>query len=120
MRISDWSSDVCSSDLLDIGIGVRFRAQCGGGPPRLDYGPALFRVGGVDQFGAGRGRGQRRSAREGKGGPPCEVPHISPPLDRWPRLHGNWSFSNGLAWPIRREPCRESVMTFGDIWEGAG
>src|SRR3546814_9103915 len=35
---------------LDIGIGVRFRAQCGGGPQRLDYGPDLFRVGGVDQF----------------------------------------------------------------------
>src|SRR3546814_20008100 len=27
MRISDWSSDVCSSDLLDIEIGATFGAE---------------------------------------------------------------------------------------------
>src|SRR3546814_12741421 len=40
MRISDWSSDVCSSDLpafgLDIAIGViALDQQCGGLDPRL-------------------------------------------------------------------------------------
>src|SRR3546814_19478410 len=32
MRISDWSSDVCSSDLL-AGAGRRSPTACGGGPP---------------------------------------------------------------------------------------
>src|SRR3546814_3656604 len=32
MRISDWSSDVCSSDLVEVGIGVE----------PLDEGPALM------------------------------------------------------------------------------
>src|SRR3546814_13186805 len=29
MRISDWSSDVCSSDLCDLEVAVRARAEAG-------------------------------------------------------------------------------------------
>src|SRR3546814_15257941 len=37
MRISDWSSDVCSSDLPPIGATTRF-ADLGGGPVELTPG----------------------------------------------------------------------------------
>src|SRR3546814_1801861 len=55
MRISDWSSDVCSSDLLERPRG---RARQGGGPKTLSCGgkrPLCL---------AGADRRQRRRARE--------------------------------------------------------
>src|SRR3546814_3483812 len=41
MRISDWSSDVCSSDLVGIGFGVAIAARTQ--PPRGDCLPAVAR-----------------------------------------------------------------------------
>src|SRR3546814_7967624 len=42
MRISDWSSDVCSSDLLDL-LGLEGRLfRCRGGRPRLLRRDALY------------------------------------------------------------------------------
>src|SRR3546814_9271770 len=38
MRISDWSSDVCSSDLRGLGFARRFAVAVGADPGRLDRG----------------------------------------------------------------------------------
>src|SRR3546814_14079519 len=37
MRISDWSSDVCSSDLLGAAVVARFESAQGGLDIRLDF-----------------------------------------------------------------------------------
>src|SRR3546814_17796962 len=86
----------------DRGVGVGFRARGGGGTGRCDGDPDLFRVGGIDQFGAGRGRGERRGGCEGQAGPPCEVPHIAislPISNAGAGCHESWSTFRGLAWP---------------------
>src|SRR3546814_6913237 len=70
MRISDWSSDVCSSDLLFVRIGGR-RRNLG---PLLDHRPAgaaAFRVSWShpDRNRAWRNRGSPRGGRSaGRGG----------------------------------------------------
>src|SRR3546814_6851857 len=43
MRISDWSSDVCSSDLADGAVGV-FRQRCIAVPPRQLLGAHPLRL----------------------------------------------------------------------------
>src|SRR3546814_2547929 len=46
MRISDWSSDVCSSDLLDLGQGVVvMRQRFGHVLPAAAAGPVLIGIG---------------------------------------------------------------------------
>src|SRR3546814_8754503 len=51
MRISDWSSDVCSSDLVETNrIGPRHRGVVGrpvASVPDYDYSPALKQLGGT-------------------------------------------------------------------------
>src|SRR3546814_17907854 len=42
MRISDWSSDVCSSDLLPIFQGGKLRAEHAGATVRLDEAVAVY------------------------------------------------------------------------------
>src|SRR3546814_8626537 len=42
MRISDWSSDVCSSDLKDLAVGLKERAERIGGA----RGPFVIAIGG--------------------------------------------------------------------------
>src|SRR3546814_15067860 len=42
MRISDWSSDVCSSDLKDLAVGLKERAERIGGA----RGPLVIAIGG--------------------------------------------------------------------------
>src|SRR3546814_15269855 len=51
MRISDWSSDVCSSDLLALGWG---RGQFGGGGARVPIAPIA-----LTRLGFGRSGGER-------------------------------------------------------------
>src|SRR3546814_6895829 len=80
MRISDWSSDVCSSDLSDVRIDAR-RACPPGAAERTMEGKARGRrVGAIGTFIGGRfpgwvwlsvavpGRGRRRGRRGDRGG----------------------------------------------------
>src|SRR3546814_3670938 len=43
LRISDWSSDVCSSDLSEKGLGAKFRISAITAPHRLDR-PTPIRI----------------------------------------------------------------------------
>src|SRR3546814_4787900 len=68
MRISDWSSDVCSSDLRGIGVGEAVEGAVHG----IDQGPYLARqavgreahgeVSGTDRRRLARGTGERAQA----------------------------------------------------------
>src|SRR3546814_7663510 len=57
MRISDWSSDVCSSDLYRIGSIREVTSRCAAIPPfhgtvdRIEYMPFTFVVQGIGRFG---------------------------------------------------------------------
>src|SRR3546814_17097203 len=72
MRISDWSSDVCSSDLLGQpgAVGVRRPVGRAQGLPRGDELAEARRTGGAlqERFGepAGLAGGDRKSVGEGK------------------------------------------------------
>src|SRR3546814_13991515 len=44
MRISDWSSDVCSSDLRNAGVGKQFQAEPVVGVERLGFDAVLIVV----------------------------------------------------------------------------
>src|SRR3546814_18218782 len=58
MRISDWSSDVCSSDLLEILRYHHKAAQAARDDPFRDLAPVMS-AGDVQIAGAGEGGGQR-------------------------------------------------------------
>src|SRR3546814_10500968 len=70
MRISDWSSDVCSSDLIGVtdaeaeGVGVVLVAQCGAKQVGLEVAADL--VAGIE-----RGVGAQPEAREQIGRASC-------------------------------------------------
>src|SRR3546814_19731687 len=73
MRISDWSSDVCSSDLVQAGAPFHFRPQrrVRAGAEHPDHPLA---AGGIyppadhEQKAGDGARGERKSVGEGKGG----------------------------------------------------
>src|SRR3546814_3156956 len=68
MRISDWSSDVCSSDLLEVQV---FQASRAADVPWVwnDKTPCFMQLGKVFPFlGSGRRGGHRRSRGNGRCG----------------------------------------------------
>src|SRR3546814_15638121 len=98
MRISDWSSDVCSSDLLrDLcggrqrdGRGLRRHQQPARANPRLRAVEPLRDAGRIDERVPGQGREQRlrrrpRRSDERRVGKEC----VSTGRSRWSPYHSN-------------------------------
>src|SRR3546814_8567570 len=91
MRISDWSSDVCSSDLADAGIRGVARTPAAGGlrvlhRPRAAPRAGARRAGAVrGRASVLRGRGVRDGGGEGRGGDAGRVRAL-----HRARLGGRW------------------------------
>src|SRR3546814_8975451 len=75
MRISDWSSDVCSSDLLQIGTAEGMALPGGEVPEGHSVFTAFFRLKLVDRTGETKGR---QPARNGVGFQECAVDLFRP------------------------------------------
>src|SRR3546814_1347332 len=108
MRISDWSSDVCSSDLLSLIDGEAFAQGADAAPDiRLDLGVAMFalvaqrleHVG--DHIADFLELGDAETARGARGRTDADAAG----LDRRQRVEGD-------AIQIGRAPCRDSVWQY--------
>src|SRR3546814_9531229 len=82
MRISDWSSDVCSSDLADGNSRVTYRLE---GAPHGIVGHLLFATGLLDKIGRGLETMVRHAGRseERRVGKEC----VSTCRSRWSPYH---------------------------------
>src|SRR3546814_2321446 len=78
LRISDWSSDVCSSDLLAPGARAREDAERGG--VRRDAGDAVSRLGGAERH--GHAGGDDLGGAAAAGGGECRLPRRPGGADR--------------------------------------
>src|SRR3546814_20825801 len=91
MRISDWSSDVCASDLLGVEVaGLRCHGEAQLGQAALRR-PELLVLDEADKL-----------AERGPGG----IQHLGQRLGAWPALLGF------LGDEIGRAPCRERVCQY--------
>src|SRR3546814_1880335 len=98
MRISDWSSDVCSSDLVHARSPLGARAPClslGAWPPLESEAAILV----VDRPRRRRGRWRVPAPVAQPGRPSMASPAIATPLARDREIGGARRSANGLALP---------------------
>src|SRR3546814_20484163 len=113
MRISDWSSDVCSSDLISIGANALAFGQAAGASHHF-LGKRKALAGGGWILGQAKQGGRLQAQRlAGPGGKPAADDQRNPPAG--PRfieqhLRLELEFGNDLAILVtRKASCRERV-----------
>src|SRR3546814_14262607 len=116
MRISDWSSDVCSSDLMDLGAGVTGNqadnpldlcgiVACAGIYAALAQSVEPQRAVGVDHDFDDGGVGKRRG--DGRSHPGAQHPAAAVCGHRFPHGRTSYPFGPGapdLLWPLGSPP----------------
>src|SRR3546814_2230109 len=110
MRISDWSSDVCSSD-LDRGVRLQRRKWRGpriGTPRRAQQGPQLSRGSGCNCRWQPSGQGQAHRGHQGRA---CGSDRATD-MTAAPDIYRGWTIHQG-RWP---EPAWSAVSPNYDAW----
>src|SRR3546814_1241948 len=134
MRISDWSSDVCSSDLLAdepfrgaVGVAVRGVDEVAAAIDiRVEDAARLSFIGAPAPIGAKRHCAERHrrnpEARTAEKGVSVEVPggghgHLLLLFreDSLPRSRREWDTIR-MTYPVSRASCAEAIMTSSGLW----